>query len=107
MKPHEKDTQDCMAIEDDKSALNCLKEVVAQYSGSDVCRPKLVLLVQDGCIPCKEETALHADDIAKGIVKKININSPEGLAIARLNDISLIPSLILLDCHNNLIQPSS
>lgn len=105
MKPHEQDTQDCLAIEENKTALNCLKKVVTQYSGSNVCRPKLVLLVQDGCIPCKEESALHADDIARGIIQKINVSSPEGLAIAKRNDISLIPSLILLDCHDNIIEP--
>jgi len=105
MKPHEKDTQDCLAIEEDKSALACLKQVVARYSGSDVCRPKLVLLVQDGCIPCKEESTLHAEDIAKGIIQKISSNSPEGLAIVKRNNIDFIPSLILLDCHNNLIMP--
>jgi len=105
MKQHEKDTQDCLAIEEDKTALACLKKVVTQYSNSDICRPKLVLLVQDGCIPCKEESTLHADDIARGIIRKINLESPEGLAIAKKNDISLIPSLILLDCHNNIIEP--
>ncbi|MBU0598986.1 hypothetical protein KKF61_08450 [Patescibacteria group bacterium] len=105
MQPHEKDTQDCLAIEEDMAALDCLKKVVAQYSSSDICQPKLVLLVQDNCLPCKEETALHATDIAKGIVQKININSPEGLTIAKENDIDLIPSLILLDCHNKLIMP--
>jgi len=105
MNPHEKDTQDCLAIEENQKALACLKKVVAQYSKSDVCRPKLVLLVQDGCIPCKEETVLHADDIARGIVKKINVASPEGKAIAAKNDIDLIPSLILLDCHDKIIMP--
>jgi len=105
MKPHEKDTQDCLAIEDNTSALACLKRIVAQYSDSDVCRPKLVLLVSERCIPCKEETALHAEDIAKGIVQKILISSPEGLVIAKENDIALTPSLILLDCHNKLIEP--
>ena len=105
MESHEKATQDCLAIEEDRAALACLKRVVAEYSGSDICRPKLVLLVQDGCVPCKEEATLHAADIAKGIVEKINISSPEGLAIAKQNDIDFIPSLILLDCHNNLIEP--
>ncbi len=106
MKEHEKATQGCLAVEEDKAALECLKKVVAQYSGSDICRPKLVLLVQDGCVPCKEETALHADDIARGVVQKISVNSPEGLAIAKKNDIELIPSLILLDCQDNLILPA-
>lgn len=105
MEQHKKATQDCLAIENNKAALDCLKRVVAEYSGSDVCRPKLVLLVQDGCIPCKEESAIHTDDIAKGIVEKININSPEGLTIAKKNGIDLIPSLVLLDCHDNLIMP--
>lgn len=105
MEKHERDTQNCLVIEDDTSALDCLKDVVAQYSKSDICRPKLVLLVQKGCVPCKEETTLHADDIAKGIIQKINIESPQGLAIAKKNGIELIPSLILLDCHNNLIMP--
>ena len=105
MKPHEKDTQDCLAIEEDKSALDCLKKVVAQYSDSDVCRPKLVLLVEENCVPCKGETALHADDIARGIVQKIRFDSPEGIAIAKKNDITSFPSLVLLDCHNNLIYP--
>jgi len=106
MKPHEKATQDCLAIEDDMTALGCLKKVVAQYAGADVCRPQLVLLVQDGCIPCKEETARHAADIARGIIRKVDFHSPEGQAIAKRNDIAAIPSLILLDCHDNLIMPA-
>lgn len=105
MKPHEQDTQECLKIEENKSALDCLKRVVAQYSGSDVCRPKLVLLVQENCVPCKEELALHAEDIANGIIQKIQADSPEGLVIAERNDITLIPSLILLDCNNDLINP--
>ena len=105
MKPHEKDTQDCLAIEKNKAALDCLKKVVAQYSGSDVCRPKLVLLVQDGCVPCQEETILHAEDIAKGIVEKIPFDSPQGAAIIKKNDIKNIPSLLLLDCNDNIIEP--
>jgi len=105
MKAHERDTQDCLAIEEDGAALNCLKKVVGQYAQSDVCRPKLVLLVQDGCIPCKEESARFADDIARGIIQKINVKSPEGAAIVEKNGLDFIPSLILLDCHDNIIDP--
>jgi len=105
LEPHEKATQDCLAIEDDGAALACLKKVIEQYSDSDSCRPKLVLLVQEGCMPCKEEAALHKDDIARGIVQKISVNSSEGFAIAKKNDIFRIPSLLLLDCHDNLIMP--
>lgn len=105
MEKHERDTQDCLILEDNEAALACLKKVVTQYSGSDVCRPKLVLLVQDGCIPCKGEIALNKDDIAKGIVEEVNIDSSRGMAIAKRNDIYAIPSLLLLDCHDNLIMP--
>jgi len=105
MAQHEKDTQDCLAIENDNTALACLKKVVAEYADKPGCRPKLVLLVKDGCVPCREEAALHADDIAKGVIQKIDFHSPEGMAIAKKNDINFIPSLILLDCNDNLIMP--
>lgn len=105
MEHHEEDTQNCLAIEDNREALDCLKRVVTEYSGSDVCRPKLVLLVKKGCVPCAEETALRQADIDKGIVQKISIDTPEGLAIAAKNDITLIPSLVLLDCNDNIIEP--
>jgi len=105
MEKHEQDTQDCLAIENNKAALNCLKKVVLEYSGSKVCRPKLVLLTAKWCDPCKGEEALHADDIAKGIIQEVSFDSPEGLEIAKKNDIEFIPSLVLLDCNNNLIMP--
>ena len=105
MNPHEEDTQKCLAIEDNKTALSCLKKVVSEYSESDVCRPKLVLLTNKGCLPCKGEAALHADDIAKGIIQQIDFTSPEGMVIAKKNAIEFIPALVLLDCHDNLIMP--
>ncbi len=101
---HEEETQDCLAIEENKRALDCLKNVVKKYDGTDTCPPKLVLLVQEGCIPCKGEIALHEEDIAKGIVEKIDIDSPRGRAIAQENDIYSIPSLLLLNCKNKLIM---
>lgn len=105
MEKHEQDTQDCLAIKDNKSALSCLKKLVKEYSDSDVCRPKLVLLVQKGCGPCKEEMALHADDIAAGIIEKISSDSERGLKIVERNQIEFIPSLLLLDCKDNIIEP--
>jgi len=103
MKPHEKDTQDCLAIEEDKAALDCLKKVISKYSGSEICRPKLVLLVQDNCVPCKEETARYASDIANGIIQKVNIKSPEGKTIIQKNGLNYVPDLVLLDCNDDII----
>jgi len=104
MEPHEQDTRDCLAIEDNMGALACLKKTVAKYAGSDVCKPKLVLLVQDGCVPCKEQIAKHKEDIEKGIITKVNISTVEGIAIAKRNNIEFIPFLLLLDCHDDLIE---
>ena len=105
MEAHEKATQDCLTIEENIQALNCLKKVVRESGGSS-CPPQLVLLVQDGCIPCKEETSLHAADIANGTVRKVNIATPEGLAIAKRNEVNHIPALLLLDCQDNIIEPA-
>ena len=102
---HEKDIQECLAIENGKAALSCLKKVVKEYPETAVCRPKLVLLVQDGCTYCKDEAKIHEDDIAGGIVKRINIKSSEGSAIVKQNNIEYVPSLLLLDCHGKIIDP--
>ena len=104
-KPHEKETQDCLAIVDNPSALACLKKVVSRYSTADICKPRLVLLVGDNCGPCEKEIKLHEADIASGIIQKIRANSPEGRAITIKNKLPFTPSLVLLDCHNNLIMP--
>ena len=98
-------TQSCLVIENNKTALACLKKVISEFPDNGGCKPKLVLLVSNDCDPCDEETALHKADIEKGIIQKITFNSPEGRAIAQKNNISTVPSLILLDCYNNLILP--
>lgn len=94
----------CYAIENDLEALECMKELVRNATGS--CRPKLVLFTQPNCIPCKEEKATHKAAIAEGIIQEVSITSPEGLAIAAKNEIDFVPALVLLDCQDNLIYPS-
>ena len=102
----EQEARNCLSIEDDQAALSCLKGVVVKYSDNpDVCRPRLVLLTQDGCDVCKEEATLHASDIARGIIEKINIKTADGKAIVKNNDIDFVPSLLLLDCKGKLIVP--
>jgi len=101
----ENDIQSCLAIENNKTALACLKKVIAEFPDKGACKPKLVLLVDDICAPCEEEIAIHKNDIEKGIIQKITFSSPEGKAIAKKNDIRIAPSLILLDCYDNLILP--
>ncbi len=94
----------CFSIENNKNALACLKELVSTAKGD--CRPKLVLLTQERCIPCAEERELHKEDIARGIVQELSVNTPEGLEVAVKNEIQSIPALVLLDCKDKLILPS-
>ena len=105
MEQHEKETQECLGIEDSKSALSCLKKVVESYSESDVCRPRLILLVQESCDSCKQEAKVQANDIAKGIVEKVYFESPLGREIADKNDIDATPALVVVDCNNKIIEP--
>lgn len=94
----------CYAIKDNQEALRCIKNFVGTAGGS--CLPKLVLLTQERCVPCGEEKALHQQAINEGIIQLIDIDTPEGLAIAKLNDIDAVPVLLLLDCHDKVMLPS-
>ena len=94
----------CFAIEDNKDALACLKEVVSKAKGD--CPPKLVLLTQESCTPCEEERELHKEDIAKGVIQELSVDTEEGFEVAAKNEIDFFPALVLLDCDNKLIHPS-
>lgn len=94
---------ECYAIEDNEEALACLKKVV-QEEGE--CRPRLVLFTQNKCVPCKEERARHKQDISEGIIEEINIDTPIGATLAEKNGIDMIPSLVVLDCNDKIIEPS-
>jgi hypothetical protein len=93
---------DCYEIEDTEKALSCLKEVVQEPSA---CRLRLVLFTQDNCSSCKTERKRFDGDIARGIIEEISIDSPEGIKIADKNGISFVPALVVLDCHDNIIEP--
>lgn len=104
MTEQQKKIDGCFAIEDNQEALACLKKVVGKAEGT--CRPKLVLLTQESCTPCEEERARHKEDIDKGIVKEVSVDTPEGFEIATKNEIEVFPALVLLDCEDKLIFPS-
>jgi len=104
MTDQQKKIDGCYAIEKDEDALACLKKLVAAAEGK--CCPKLVLLTQESCTPCKEERELHKEDIAKGIIQELSIDTEEGFEVAAKNEIEHFPALVLLDCDNKLIYPS-
>ncbi len=103
LKKKQDEIQKCYAIEDDAKALTCLKKVVKEASGD--CKPRLVLLTRRGCTPCKEEKEHHKEAITTGTIQEVNLYSPEGQRIAKKNEIDFVPSLILVDCHDNIIYP--
>ena len=94
---------ECYALKDNKSALDCLKRVVQEPSA---CQSRLVLFTQTNCPGCKSELKRHKQDVSEGLIEEVNIDSPEGLAIAKKNNIDFVPALVVLDCHDNLIEPS-
>jgi len=90
-------------MENNEEALACLRKVV-QEEGE--CRPRLVLFTQDKCVPCKQERKRYKQDISEGIIEEINIDTPVGATLAGINAIDMIPSLVVLDCHDHIILPS-
>ncbi len=104
MDDQQKKVDDCFAIEDNKTALECMKELVSTAEGD--CRPKLVLLTQENCTPCEEEKAFRQKDIDKGIIMELSVDTPAGFEVAAKNEIDYFPALVLLDCDGKLIYPS-
>jgi len=94
---------ECYSLEDNQAALDCLKKVT-QEPGP--CQSRLVLFTQTNCQGCKSESSRYRKDIADGIIHEISLDSPEGTAIAKRNGIDFVPALVVLDCHDNIIEPS-
>lgn len=103
MDPCEKKAQKCLSIEDNAEAFACVKRVIAE--GGKGCQPRLVLLSNENCDPCSEEMAHHKKDIDAGLIHVIPFTSPEGVEIAKKNNIDYVPSVLLLDCHNLAMVP--
>ncbi len=96
----------CLAIEDNNMAFSCMRERMKEIAKEPVpCQPKLVLLTADGCEPCAEERAARSKEIADGSMRVVDIFSPEGQEIARINEIDFTPAVLFLDCHNKAIEP--
>ena len=104
MSKQQKAINACYAIEDNNKALVCLKEVVSTAKGA--CRPKLVLLTQEGCLPCKKEKTRHRTALADGTIVNMSIDTPAGIKVALDNEIRHVPALVLVDCNNKVIESS-
>ncbi len=99
MTTYKEEAEHCLKQED---KIGCVKEIPLRHK-DDKCAPKLVLLIQPDCIPCKKALTELAEAIESGLVKKLDFNSVEGAEIIKKNAIVGIPELLLLDCHNKAI----
>ncbi|MDO8634902.1 MAG: hypothetical protein Q7R34_01470 [Dehalococcoidia bacterium] len=96
----------CLGIENNAAAFSCMQERMKEIiKETGLCQPKLVLLTADGCEPCAEERAARSTEINDGSMQVVDIFSPEGQEIARVNEIDFTPVVLFLDCHNKAIEP--
>jgi len=89
---------------EDPDALSCITETLEAIPEElAVCSPRLVLFTQDNCPVCTEDEEKYSSLIQQGKVTLVNANSPEGNGIMEKNNLDATPSLVLLDCRDNLI----
>jgi hypothetical protein len=97
--------QACLAMKDNAGAMSCLKDTIEEaQTMPKVCPPKLVLFTQPECDFCDNERKHLQDDIDKGLVEEISVDTPEGEVIAKRNEIEVTPSVVLMNCRNKVIE---
>ncbi len=101
MGQHE-DTQNCFDTDDGEEAINRVRALVKTYAKA-ACAPKFILLTQPDCVPCDEARERFADGIKDGSIRTVSLDSQEGIKIVDKNKISAIPTLLLLDCQDQVI----
>ena len=99
---NEESVKKCYESEEDSQALSCVKNVIANPEPG--CKPRIVLLVREGCGGCAEEMARYKSDIDSGMLNVVDIFSEEGKAIARRNQIDMVPAILILDCQDQAIE---
>lgn len=94
--------KNCLKIANNDKAMNCILDAIGNQA-KETCPARFVLLYSQNCPPCETEEARLRESIEKGMIRKVSIESPEGIAIAAKNEIGWTPALLILDCHNSLI----
>ena len=98
------EVKECLRLEDGDESYSCLLKAVKEAGGGP-CPPRLVLLLEDEeCEPCTQALAAYAGDIKKNLLEVVSTNSKDGKDIIEQNDIEYSPSILLLDCHNKIIE---
>jgi hypothetical protein len=94
----------CYAFDDDTTALSCIRGAIEESKAAkEECQPRMVLLVKDGCLVCKDEKKRYEADIKSGAVTLVDVMTPEGLEMAQKNEVFGVPAFLIVDCKNNII----
>lgn len=97
------DVRDCLRIPNEDEAYGCMKEAIKKDGSA--CPSRLVLLLEPtDCDPCEKALQEYAEDIKNSSVHVVHTTSKDGEEIIEKNKIEYAPVLLLLDCHNNIIE---
>ena len=92
----------CLKISNNDKAMTCILDAISNQA-KETCPARFVFLYSQNCPPCKAEEARLKKSIDNGMIRKVSIESPEGMAIAAKNEVDWTPALLILDCNNSLI----
>ena len=96
--------QECLEADD---GLECLvtafEKIKVMPKEAGLCKPRLVMLTDPDCPNCEDLKTMHSGLLSTGIAKEVLAESNRGKAISGLNGVYGVPSLLLLDCDDQLI----
>lgn len=93
--------RECM---EDPDAISCaLENIEAIPDELELCKPRIVLFTAQDCEHCSPEREKFQPLLEQGKITEIDADTPAGQAIMDRNNLEFVPSLVLLDCNDNLI----
>ena len=96
--------QECLESDD---GLECLVSAFNDMpTGKNLCKPRLVMLTDPDCPHCEDMKTVHGGLLSTGVAEEVLAVSKRGSAISQLDGVYGVPSLLLLDCNDQLIGES-
>ena len=93
--------QECLESDD---GLECLVSAFNDMpTGKNLCKPRLVMLTDPDCPHCEDMKTVHGGLLSTGVAEEVLAVSKRGSAISQLDGVYGVPSLLLLDCNDQLI----
>jgi thioredoxin-related protein len=93
--------QECLESDE---GLDCLVDAFEKMpTGEGLCKPQLVMLTSPDCPHCEDMKAHHSTLLSTGVAEEVLAESWRGSAISQQEGVFGTPSLLLLDCKDQLI----